>query len=69
MDIQDEATNIVKEYLSTDTGDDDSWTRSIDNDCEAIPAMSTINQHEIDSEILRIGAEFISYIPTFEPVI
>ena len=69
MDIQDEVTNIVKEYLSTDTGDDDSWTRSIDNDCEAIPAMSTINQHEIDSENLRIGAEFISYIPTFEPVI
>jgi len=68
LEIQSEANNIVKEYLSTDINDD-SWTRSIDDDCEANPAMSTINQHEIDLENLRIGAEFISYIPTFEPVI
>jgi len=68
MDIQSEAENIIKEYISDDIHDD-SWTRSIDDDCEASPAASTLNQHEIDSENLRIGAEFISHIPTFKPVI
>ena len=68
MEIQNEANNIVKEYLSTDINDD-SWTRSIDDDCEPSLAVSTINQHEIDPENLRIGAEFISHTPTFEPVI